>query len=188
VHVKSHCFSLLPSSLLLLIHYSLHRTSSHATMIGEIIQTSPVTDDTARSGSKGATRAESNTTSTSSSSNAATQTIEKKKVPMMYEYWKAPTVTDVDLTTYHATGWLPGGMLSSTTDLEFPTIDKTIIVYFESHLMAGLGLPPSKFLISILNDLMCELVHLNSNAIAALSYFSMLCECWLRISPDTSMF
>jgi hypothetical protein len=36
--------------------------------------------------------------------------------------------------------------------------------------------------------LRCKLVHLNSNAIAALSCFTMLCECWLEITPDTSLF
>jgi hypothetical protein len=66
-------------------------------------------------------------------------------------------------------------------------IDKTIIISFESHLMARLGLPPSKFLVSILNYLRCELVHLKPNAIAVLNYFSMLCECWLRIPLDTSL-
>jgi hypothetical protein len=54
-------------------------------------------------------------------------------------------------------------------------VDKTTIVYFESHLIAGLGLPPIKFLISILNFLGCELVHLNPNDIVVLSCFSMLC-------------
>jgi hypothetical protein len=58
----------------------------------------------------------------------------------------------------------------------------------ESHLMCGLGLPPSKFLVSILNYLGCELVHLNPNAIATLNYFSMLCECWLGIPLDTNLF
>jgi hypothetical protein len=67
-------------------------------------------------------------------------------------------------------------------------IDKTIIVCFESHLVAGLGLPPSKFLVSILNYLRSELVHLNPNVITVLSCFSMLCECWLEIPPDTSLF
>jgi hypothetical protein len=67
-------------------------------------------------------------------------------------------------------------------------VDNTPIIYFESHLIAGLGLPPSKFLVSILNFLRCELVHLNPNAIIALNYFTMLCECWLRIPPDTSLF
>jgi hypothetical protein len=55
-------------------------------------------------------------------------------------------------------------------------IDRTNIVCFESHLMCGLGLPPSKFLVSVLNYIECELVHLHSNAISAVSCFSMLCE------------
>jgi hypothetical protein len=77
---------------------------------------------------------------------------------------------------------------SSLTTLDFPTIDHTDIVCFESHLICGLGLPPSKFFVSILNYLGFELVHLHPNAIATLSYFSMLCECWLGILPDTSIF
>jgi hypothetical protein len=66
-------------------------------------------------------------------------------------------------------------------------VDNTTIVYFESHLIVGLGLPPSKFL-SILNFLRCELVLLNLNAIAKLVCFTMLHECWLRIPPETSLF
>jgi hypothetical protein len=107
---------------------------------------------------------------------------------MLYRYWKKSTVTKADRVAYHAAGWLPGRVESSISDLEFPTVDNSTIVCFESHLIARLGLPPSKFLISILNFLRCELVHLNSNAIAALSYFTMLCECWLEIAPDTSLF
>jgi hypothetical protein len=34
----------------------------------------------------------------------------------------------------------------------------------------------------------CSLVHLNANAVSALSSFAMLCECWLGIPPDTSLF
>jgi hypothetical protein len=97
-------------------------------------------------------------------------------------------VTEADLATYHATSWLPGGVLSCTSNLEFPMIDNTVINDFESHLIAGLGLSPSKFLVSILNFLRCELVHLNLNAIATLNCFSMLCECWLGFPPDTSLF
>jgi hypothetical protein len=62
------------------------------------------------------------------------------------------------------------------------------MVCFESHLIAGLGLPPSKFLVDTVNFLGCELVHFNPNAITALNYFSMMCECWLGILPDTSLF
>jgi hypothetical protein len=72
--------------------------------------------------------------------------------------------------------------------VDIPTVDNFTIIYFESHLIAGLGLPPCKFLVSIMNFLRCELVHMNPNAITVLSYFTMLCECWLRISPDTSLF
>jgi hypothetical protein len=64
----------------------------------------------------------------------------------------------------------------------------TNIVCFKSHLMCGLGLPPSNFLIPIMKFLGCELIHLHSNAIAALSCLSMLCKCWLDIPPDTSLF
>jgi hypothetical protein len=33
-----------------------------------------------------------------------------------------------------------------------------------------------------------ELFHFNPNAISELSTFVMLCECWLGIMPDTSLF
>jgi hypothetical protein len=67
-------------------------------------------------------------------------------------------------------------------------VDNSTVVCFESHLITELGLLPSKFLVSILNFLGCELVHLNLNAIVALSCFTMLCECWLGIAPDISLF
>jgi hypothetical protein len=54
--------------------------------------------------------------------------------------------------------------------------------------MCGLHHPLSKFLVSMLNYIGCELVHLHLNAILALSCFSMLCECWLGIPPNTNLF
>jgi hypothetical protein len=39
-----------------------------------------------------------------------------------------------------------------------------------------------------MSHLGCELVHFNPNAITALSYFTMLYECWLGIAPDTNLF
>jgi hypothetical protein len=62
------------------------------------------------------------------------------------------------------------------------------MVCFEFHLIIGLGLPPSKFLYAIMNFLGYELVHFNPNAIAALSCFTMLWECWLGITSDTRLF
>jgi hypothetical protein len=188
VHAMSHRFSLLPSSLLLFTHCSRHHSTFHHTMTSENDQNSNATGDTAMSGAKSAAGAESETASVSSSSNVVIQTMAKKEVPKLFEYWKALTITEKDLSSYHATGWLTGVVLYSTTALDFPTIDRTIIVCFELHQMCGLGLPPSKFHVSILNNLGCELVHLHLNTISALSCFSMMCECWLGISPDTSLF
>jgi hypothetical protein len=118
----------------------------------------------------------------------ADQTMVKKQISSLYEYWKAPTVTDKDIVVYNEAGWLPGVLVCTPTTLDFPTMDRTNIVCFESHLMCGLDLPPSAFLVSVLNYLGWELVHLHPNAIAALNCFSMLCECWLDIPPDSSLF
>jgi hypothetical protein len=78
--------------------------------------------------------------------------------------------------------------MSTVPEVDFPTTHGSTVVCFESHLIAGLGLPPSKFLVAIMNFLGCELVHFNPNVITTLSCFSMLCEYWLGISPDTSLF
>jgi hypothetical protein len=110
-------------------------------------------------------------------SNAVSEKIVKKNIPVVTDYWKKSTVTEADRAAYHTAGWLSGGIESSISDREFPAVDNTTIVCFESHLIAGLGLPPSNFLVSILNFIMCELVHLNLNAIAALNYFTMMCKC-----------
>jgi hypothetical protein len=97
-------------------------------------------------------------------------------------------MSNKNISAYHTVGWLPGVMLCSTTTLDFPMIDQTNNVCFKSHMMCGLVLPPSKFLVSILNYIGCELVHLHLNDISTLSCFSMLCESWLGIPPDTSLF
>jgi hypothetical protein len=78
--------------------------------------------------------------------------------------------------------------MSTVPKVDFPTTYGSTVVCIESHLIAGLGLPPSKFFVAIMNFLRYELVHFNTNAIVALSYFSMLCECWLGIPLDTSLF
>jgi hypothetical protein len=79
-------------------------------------------------------------------------------------------------------------MISSISEVHIPTTHGSTVVFFESHLVIGLGLPPSKFFVAIMNFLGSELVHFNSNAIDALSCSTMLCECWLGITPDTSLF
>jgi hypothetical protein len=97
-------------------------------------------------------------------------------------------ITEDDRCAYHAVGWLGGGLESNVPSMEYPTVDGSTMVCFELHLIAGLGLPPSNFLIAIMNFHGCELVHFNLNTITALSFFTMLCECWLGIALDTSLF
>jgi hypothetical protein len=116
------------------------------------------------------------------------QVIAENKVPNLYEYWKSLTVKEVNIHKFHEAGWLLGDLICSPTTLNFPIIYQMHIVCFKSHLICGLGLPCSKYLVTILGYLGCKLIHLNSNIIAALSLLYMLCECCLGIPPDTSLF
>jgi hypothetical protein len=102
--------------------------------------------------------------------------------------FKKTTVTEDDYKAYHDRGWLAGNLLSFILEVDVPTVEGSIVLCFESQLLAGLRLPPSKFLSSIMNYLECSLVHLNRNAVFTLSSFVMLCKCWLRIPPDTNLF
>jgi hypothetical protein len=104
------------------------------------------------------------------------------------DFFKKTTVTEDDRRVYHDHGWLAGNLVSFIPEVDVPTVEGSTIVCFKSQLAAGVGLPPSKFLSSIMNYLGCSLVHLNSNAVSALSSFVMLCGCWLGIPPDTSLF
>jgi hypothetical protein len=111
-----------------------------------------------------------------------------KTTPSMSDYWRKSMIVEADHSTYHTIDWLGGGLESLVPQVDVPTVDGCTVVCFKSHLVAGLGLPPSKFLMVIMNFLGCELVHLNLNAIVALNCFTMLCECWQGIAPDTSLF
>jgi hypothetical protein len=85
-------------------------------------------------------------------------------------------ITEADRKAYHSFGWLIDGLESIVPTVKCPMVDGTTVVCFESHLITGLGLPPSKFLVAVMGFLECELVHLNLNAIVTLSYFTKLCE------------
>jgi hypothetical protein len=104
------------------------------------------------------------------------------------DFFKKMTVIEDDHRAYHDHGWLTGNLVSFILEVDVPTVEGSTILCFESQLPAGVGLPPSKFLSSIMNYLKCSLVHLNTNIVSALSNFIMLCECWLGIPPDTSIF
>jgi hypothetical protein len=131
--------------------------------------------------------AESIATTTSSPARG-TALMAKGEIPELSDFFKKTSVTDGKRQAYHERGWLTGNVISSIPEVDVPTIEGSTAICFESHLIARLGLPPSKFLVTVMGYLNCELFHFNHNAIFALSTFVMLYECWLGIASDTSLF
>jgi hypothetical protein len=131
---------------------------------------------------------ESAAATTSSSPTRDAAKMATGEVPVLLDFFKKTTIFEVDRTAYHTLGWLTSNLISFIPEVEIPTVEGSVTICSESHLYAGLGLPPSKFLSSIMNYLGCGPVHFNPNVIAALSSFMMLCECWLGIAPDSSLF
>jgi hypothetical protein len=125
---------------------------------------------------------------TSSSPTRGATLMAKGEIPELSDFFKKTYVTDDERQDYQKRGWLTGNIISSIFEVDVPTVEGSIVVCFESHLVARLGLPPSKFLVTITGYLNCVSFHFNPNAISALSTFVMLCECWLGIAPDTSLF
>jgi hypothetical protein len=112
----------------------------------------------------------------------------KGEIPELSNFFKKTSVTDGERQAYHVRGWLTGNVISSIPEVDVSTVEGSTVICFESHLVAGLGLPASKFLVTIMGYLNYELFHFNPNAISALGTFIMLCECWLGIVLDTSLF
>jgi hypothetical protein len=112
----------------------------------------------------------------SSPTRGATRMV-KWEIPELTDFFKKTTVTEDDRRVYHDCGWLTGNLVSFIPEVDVPTIEGSTILCFESQLAAGIGLPLSKFLSSIMNYLGSLLVHLNTNVVSALSSFVMLCEC-----------
>jgi hypothetical protein len=137
------------------------------------LPTNPSLDDDARDGFG----VESTTMTNSSSPTRDAALITKGGIPELMDFFKGTTVSKEELQAYHSHGWLTGNVHSSIPEVEVPTVTVSTVLCFELHLLAGLGLPPSKFLATIMNNLGCSLVHFNVNAIATLSNFVMLCEC-----------
>jgi hypothetical protein len=156
-------------------------------MANEADQNPPISIELATGGKKSDSGTKSDTPTTSSAT-VATIKMADNKIPKISDYWNKSNVSEANHQAYHDFGWPTGNLISSIPEVDIPTTHSSTVVCFESHLVAGLGLPPSKFLVAIMNFLECELVHFNSNAIAALSCFMMLCECWLGIALNTSLF
>jgi hypothetical protein len=112
----------------------------------------------------------------------------KGEIHKLSDFFKKTSVTDDERQAYHERGWLIGNVISSVPEVDVPTVEGSTAICFESHLIVGLELLPRKFLVTIMGYLNCESFHFNPNAISMLSTFVMLCECWLGIASDTSLF
>jgi hypothetical protein len=168
------------SSTTFIIHYSMAGTIVHAF-------TTPVAPSASADDLGHDSGAESAAMAASSPTRGATR-MAAREIPELTNFFRKTTVTEDVRRAYHDRGWLTGNLVSFIREVDVPTVKGSTIICFESQLAAGVGLPPSKFLSSIMNYMGCSLVHLNSNTISALSSFVMLCECWLGIPPDTSLF
>jgi hypothetical protein len=145
-------------------------------MAGEAYQNPLVATMCASGGNKSNSGMESEAPTTSSSTTLSAIKMADNQIPEISNYWKKSNVSEANHQAYHDFGWLTGNLTSSIPEVDIPTTHDSTVVCFESHLVTGLGLPPSKFLVGIMNFLECELVHFNPNAITALIYFMMLCE------------
>jgi hypothetical protein len=134
------------------------------------IVTNPPVDDNTRNDSGKESIA---VTASSPTCGAALTT--KGKILELSDFFKKTSITDGERQAYHERGWLTCNVISSVPDVDVPTIEGSTVICFESHLVAGLGLPPSKFLVTIMGYLNYTLFHFNPNAISALSTFVMLC-------------
>jgi hypothetical protein len=106
----------------------------------------------------------------------------------LIDFFRKTTVTEYDHRAYHDRGWLTGNLVSFIPEVDVHTVEGSTILCFESQLAAGIGPHPSRFLSSIMNYLGCSLVYLNVNVVSAFSSFVILCECWLGIPSNTSLF
>jgi hypothetical protein len=157
-------------------------------MADEVDQNPLVITETAVGCNKSDSGMERDAPVTSSSANLAAIKMGDNQIPEITDFWKKSNVSEANHQAYHNLGWLTDNLISSILEVDVPTTHDSTVVCFESHLVSGLGLLPRKFLVAIMSFLGYELVHLNLNAITALSRFTMLCECWMGIAPDTSLF
>jgi hypothetical protein len=169
------------SSITFIIYCSMADTTIHA-------PTAPVAPSANADDLGHDSGAESTMMATSSSPTHGATKMAEGGIPELTDFFKKMTVTEDDCRAYHDREWLTGNLVSFIPNVDVPTVEGSTILYFESQLVAGVGLLPSKFLSSIMNYLECSLAHLNTNVVSALSSFIMLCECLLGIPPDTSLF
>jgi hypothetical protein len=109
-----------------------------------------------------------------SSPTNGTSLMAKGEIPELSDFFKKTSIIEDERQAYHERGWLTGNVISSIPEVDVSIVEGSTVVCFESYLVAGLGLLPSRFLVTIMGYLNCELFHYNPNAISALSTFVML--------------
>jgi hypothetical protein len=75
------------------------------------------------------------------------------KILEMSKFFKKTTVTEGERAAYHDFGWLSDSLVSTIPEVEIPTVHDSTVICFESHLIGGLGLSPSKFLVTVMSNL-----------------------------------
>jgi hypothetical protein len=132
-------------------------------------------------------RTESDSPAVSTSSNTTAAKIADKTVPDMSDYWKKidnHRGRSSSLSLRQLTGRWPGIFNLSGRHSHGRWLHRGLF-----WISFGCWAWPSSQQISCYyNELRCELVHFNPNAIIVLSCLTMLCEYWLGIAPDTSLF
>jgi hypothetical protein len=113
----------------------------------------PITDKPDGDDTQSDSGVERTTPTTSSSPTIATTKISDRKVPEMSDFFKKTTVTEEEHQAYHRFGWLTDNLISKILEVDVSIVHDSTIVCFESYLIIGLGLPPSKFLSAIMNFL-----------------------------------
>jgi hypothetical protein len=146
-----HCAYCVPSFLALtfssFIAFTIYYSMADTAPAAPIAPSASVDDSGHDSGVESAVMAAS-----SSQTRGATKMAEGE-ISELTDFFKNTTMTKDDHRAYHDRGWLTGNLVSFILEVDVPTVEGSTILCFESQLAAGIGLPPSKFLSSIMNYL-----------------------------------
>ncbi|TVU49213.1 hypothetical protein EJB05_00511, partial [Eragrostis curvula] len=119
-------------------------------------------------------------TSSTGSPTRAHKMMEAGQTPNLADYWKAGEIDEAYIEVLRQSGCISDFVIAKENKGDFVfSFDTTEVALLESHLICGFNLPPSHFLERVCKFYKIELVHLKPQAIALMSLFTVLCECWL---------
>ncbi|TVU41266.1 hypothetical protein EJB05_14769, partial [Eragrostis curvula] len=109
-------------------------------------------------------------------------------IPESMDHWKPGEIDEDYIKELRDRRWISDFVITMENKGAMCfSFDTTEIPVFESHLICGFNLPPSKFLERVCKYYSIELLHLKPQAIALLSILSTLCECWLGTAPSLDL-